>query len=233
MIVIILVLFVIYWLGLSIFCFRSLKKIFKKYRNVLRIETPENYDAFLRMDFGKWDEKALLRRSFTAFPLRITALSSFLIIYGVIATLHKYLKLPRFLVQIYRRAYGRLVFKIWMDVRPEFDIDEPIETPIVVSNHSTWIDIIYFGSFLKSTLAFVAKKEIAEMPFISAIASFFLQCILVDRSSTEARNRVKQDILDRVENFKQDPEKYFPICIFPEGTVSNGRSIMEFKNGAF
>lgn len=80
-----------------------------------------------------------------------------------------------------------------------------IDTPIVVSNHSTWIDIIYFGSFLKSTLSFVAKKEIAEMPFINAVAMSFLQCILVDRKSTDARNKVKEDIKNRVKDFEKDP----------------------------
>lgn len=46
-------------------------------------------------------------------------------------------------------------------------------------------------------MAYVAKKEIAEMPFVCSVATF-LQCILVDRSSEAARNKVKQDILDRI-----------------------------------
>ena len=143
------------------------------------------------MDFGKWDEKALLRRSYTSFPLRLTGVASFIIFFAVLATIHKYLKLPRSIVEIYRRYYGTFAFKLWIDVEPEFNVEDPIETPIVIANHSTWIDIIYFGCFLKSSLAFVAKKEIAEMPFINAIAVYFLRSILVDRSSTEARNKVK------------------------------------------
>lgn len=45
----------IYWIALSIFCYKNIKRIFKKYSHALRIETPESYNAFLRMDFGKWD----------------------------------------------------------------------------------------------------------------------------------------------------------------------------------
>jgi len=30
-----------------------------------------------------------------------------------------------------------------------------------------------------------------------------------------------------------NPKDTYPLMIYPEGTVSNGRSILEFKNGAF
>ena len=71
------------------------------------------------------------------------------------------------------------------------------------------------------------------MPGISAVANY-CQCIYVDRSSSAgAKDKVKQDIFDRVEKFNKDPANNFPLCIFPEGTVSNGRHIMKFKNGAF
>jgi hypothetical protein len=60
-----LILAAAYWLVVSYLCYSTLKKTFRKYRNVLRISTPEKYNAFLRMDFGKWDEKTLLTRAFT------------------------------------------------------------------------------------------------------------------------------------------------------------------------
>lgn len=209
-----LFLIAVYWVALSLLCRKTLNKIFDKYRNALRIPTPEKYNAFLRMDFGKWDEKALLSRSFTVFPLRMTGLLAFIIIYGILGTLHRHLKLPAAVVNIYRRNYGNLIMRFWLNIEEEFDPSEPIDTPIVISNHSTWIDIMYFGACLNTILSYVAKKEIAEMPFVNATASF-LQSILVDRSSEQARNKVKQDILDRVENYKKDPKKYFPVCIFP------------------
>ena len=52
---VILIAIFLWWASLSIACYINLKKIFKKYRNVLRIDTPESYNAFLRMDFNKWD----------------------------------------------------------------------------------------------------------------------------------------------------------------------------------
>ena len=44
---------------------------------------------------------------------------------------------------------------------------------------------------------------------------------------------MKIDIEERVKAFEEDNQDVFPLLIFPEGTVSNGRSLMEFKNGAF
>lgn len=71
------------------------------------------------------------------------------------------------------------------------------------------------------------------MPGVYEVANY-CQSIYVDRSSSpEAKQKIKSDILERVNNFKKDPKNHFPICIFPEGTVSNGRHVMQFKNGAF
>lgn len=119
-----LILVVVYWLTVGILCYKTLKKTFKKYRNVLRISTPEKYNAFLRMDFGKWDEKTLLTRSFTVFPLRITGLTSFIIIYGILGALHRHLKFPAAIVKIYRRYYGSFVMRIWLKIEEEFDPSE-------------------------------------------------------------------------------------------------------------
>lgn len=57
-----------------------------------------------------------------------------------------------------------------------------ISTPIIISNHVTAFDIIYFGAVLKSRVSFVAKKEITKMSIISSIAEF-IQTINVDRKS--------------------------------------------------
>lgn len=66
MLLFLLVLSAIYWIGMSIFCYRSLKKIFKRYKDFpLLSGLPESYQAFTRKDFGKWDEKTILRRSYT------------------------------------------------------------------------------------------------------------------------------------------------------------------------
>lgn len=55
--IIITVIFVVYYLALSLFAYSTVKKLFKKYKNYPRVEVPENVQSSVRMDFGKWDEK--------------------------------------------------------------------------------------------------------------------------------------------------------------------------------
>ena len=86
--------------------------------------------------------------------------------YAVLAVLHKYLKFPAFLIDLYRRTYGAFALKFCFNIINNYDPNQEIDTPIIVSNHVTWIDIIYFGSILKSRVSFVAKREIASWPVI-------------------------------------------------------------------
>ncbi len=59
-----------------------------------------------------------------------------------------------------------------------------------------------------------------------------MQCLLVNRESEVARNSILNQIRQRVQDYLSHKEVY-PLLVFPEGTTSNGRSILRFKNGAF
>ena len=85
----------------------------------------------------------------------------FIISLGTLGMMHKYLGLPRFLVDIQRRIYGQIALRGWMTVSEEYDTRVPIDTPIVIANHSSHIDILYFGIMLETTLAYVAKKSVS------------------------------------------------------------------------
>jgi 1-acyl-sn-glycerol-3-phosphate acyltransferase len=41
----------------------------------------------------------------------------------------------------------------------EFDYKEKIKTPIIIANHSAWVDFIYMGGCLEP-VSFVSKKEV-------------------------------------------------------------------------
>jgi 1-acyl-sn-glycerol-3-phosphate acyltransferase len=83
--------------------------------------------------------------------------------YAVLALMYKHLKLPGKILDIYRTTVGQATFKFCFTVVNKFDPNEPIDTPLIVSNHVTWNDIIYYGSMLKTRVGFVAKKQIASM----------------------------------------------------------------------
>ena len=72
-----------------------------------------------------------------------------------------------------------------------------MKAPIIVSNHVSWLDIIYFGTRLKSRASFVAKKEINDMPVISSIAGF-LRTVVVDRKNKDSGQQTLASIKERV-----------------------------------
>ena len=109
MIMTLILIVALYWVALSLYAYVNLKKIFKRYKNTLRLETPLKYNAFLRLDFGKWNEEVILRRAFTMFPLKFTGSYGFLIMYAIIATLQKYLKFPKSWIEFYVKHWGGFV----------------------------------------------------------------------------------------------------------------------------
>lgn len=102
----------------------------------------------------------------------------------------------------------------------------PDQGPVVfVGNHQGYADIFsYFKAFQKFQFAFVAKKELGEIPlygkWIARIRSVFIERD-DPRASLEAINR-------GIEYIKEG----FSLAIFPEGTRSKGPDPGEFQKGA-
>ena len=102
------------------------------------------------------------------------------------------------------------------------------QAPIVVSNHVGIYDMFYF--FTKN-VSFISKKAVASQFYIGMFA-IAKQCIFLDRSDINDRNKVFELISERARRI-QAGEHLPSIMIFPEGTVSNGRTLVNFKRGAF
>lgn len=101
--------------------------------------------------------------------------------------------------------------------------------PISISNHVTWIDIIYFMS--AHAPGFMSKASIAKVPLVGLYARF-LQSIFVERESGSDREKAIEMIEERIEKVKAG-EKINTLHVFAEGTTTNGKSILKFKKGAF
>jgi len=97
--------------------------------------------------------------------------------------------------------------------------------PILAANHITFVEAIYF-TYTGRPMG-VGKKEISKMPVAGAIQSA-LQGILVDRSSKDSRHDTLVEIDKRVKT-----PGYPQLLIFPEGTTTNARQLINFKAGAF
>lgn len=96
---------------------------------------------------------------------------------------------------------------------------------MLVSNHTSMLDIMLMMYMSKNPFVFVGKHELAKIP----IFGFFYKrvCILVDRSSDKSRSSVYRNVRKRLQHG-------LSICIFPEGGIPEEDIVLDrFKDGAF
>lgn len=93
---------------------------------------------------------------------------------------------------------------------------------IFVSNHLSYLDIPVIGSALKAS--FVAKGEVASWP-VFGFLSKLQQTAFITRSRTEI-GRDKNNL----EAMMKDGRS---MIIFPEGTSTDGRTVVPFKSSLF
>jgi 1-acyl-sn-glycerol-3-phosphate acyltransferase len=91
---------------------------------------------------------------------------------------------------------------------------------LIVSNHISWIDIFVINS--ACPVAFVAKQSISKWPILSWLVKAS-ETIFIDRKRI---SKIKETTKE-VENFLQNKGS---ICIFPEGTSSDGSQLLNFKS---
>jgi 1-acyl-sn-glycerol-3-phosphate acyltransferase len=94
---------------------------------------------------------------------------------------------------------------------------------LVVSNHISWIDIHVINAI--SPVIFVAKSDVASWPIFGWIAKK-IGTIFIAREKIADIKRVL-DLMHQ--NFSQNRK----ICIFPEGTSSDGKTVLNFRPNLF
>jgi 1-acyl-sn-glycerol-3-phosphate acyltransferase len=135
------------------------------------------------------------------------------------------------------------------------------QAPLVVSNHVAGMDI-FVAMYCLSPVSFVAKADVANIPFIGYYARA-VRCLFVDRTSDQ-RASVSVRINERIESnaaltlgaanraarssaargSRSKAAQAFSagateatcwprICLFPEGTTTNTGCVIKFKTGAF
>ncbi len=100
---------------------------------------------------------------------------------------------------------------------------EPMRAPgAMVANHSSWIDIVALQSVAR--VAFVSKAEVGGWPVIGAIGRA-IGTEFIERRATEAR-RQADALAERLARGDR-------LCLFPEGTSSDGLRVLPFKSALF
>ncbi len=99
-----------------------------------------------------------------------------------------------------------------------------INAQMVLMNHQSLLDIIIIEGTYPKNIAWVAKKEIAEMIFFGRVLTL-PKMIIIDRD----RSRSLVQIIREGKDLLKDDRV---IAMFPEGTRGEGEKLLPFKQGA-
>jgi len=122
-----------------------------------------------------------------------------------------------------RKAWMKLEIKL-LGIKFEKQGELDMSCDMVILNHQSLLDIVVIEYLHERNLAWVAKKEIADLFFFGHIIKA-PRMISIDRED-------KTGIVTLLKETKDRLSKGRPIAIFPEGTRSNGKKISKFKFGA-
>lgn len=88
-----------------------------------------------------------------------------------------------------------------------------------ISNHLSWIDILAIGG--TSGSAFLAKAEIGEAPVVGWLAGL--------NRTVYVRREDRLGVADQINQLREALAGNWAITVFPEGTTTDGRSMLPFK----
>lgn len=89
-----------------------------------------------------------------------------------------------------------------------------------VANHISWIDILSMAG--ASGTAFVAKQELAEVPVIGWLCGLN-RTVFVKREH-------RMGVAQQINALKEALADNWSVTVFPEGTVTDGHSLLPFKS---
>ncbi|GJL84499.1 MAG: hypothetical protein DHS20C02_02740 [Micavibrio sp.] len=133
-------------------------------------------------------------------------------------------------VLLYKGPASYIMPRLWHNcVRMTFGIKYRIEgTPytdsqtLYMSNHMSYLDIEVIGSVLKAS--FVAKAEVESWPLFGLLCKL-QQTAFISRSRVDAAKET--NALETTLNEGKS------LIIFPEGTSTDGKSVLPFKSSLF
>ncbi len=92
---------------------------------------------------------------------------------------------------------------------------------LIVANHVSWIDILAINAVKR--VRFVAKSEVRNWPIIGWLAAK-TGTIFLDRDRPRQLVRANRSVRTALARGQC-------VAVFPEGTTSNGRSVLHFHSG--
>ena len=102
----------------------------------------------------------------------------------------------------------------------------------VVCNHIGFCEIL---ALISSPLhcGFAPKEDLKNVPLVGGLARG-LQSLFIHRGTDdEIRQKIVGQIAERQRQIEVQNMPYNRLCLFAEGTTTNGTGLMKFKRGAF
>ncbi len=98
------------------------------------------------------------------------------------------------------------------------------DAKLLLLNHQSLLDIIVIDASYPKDPCWVAKQQIADMPFFGQILTL-PKMIIIDRESKQSLRKLFKEAKERIEEGRI-------IAMFPEGTRGDGKKLLPFKAGA-
>jgi 1-acyl-sn-glycerol-3-phosphate acyltransferase len=95
---------------------------------------------------------------------------------------------------------------------------------IIVSNHTSYLDIVFCPFYVDHTAVFMGKHELLQIPLFKYF--FVYLDIPVNRKSIKNAHKAFSDAGKKI-------DEGLSVVIYPEGTISESGKLRPFKNGAF
>lgn len=148
------------------------------------------------------------------FTIRVLALIGLLIIFVPLHYLYRIVRygspFPMLFLRFAGRVSGARVTRIGTPLRRDV---------FFIANHVSWLDILTLAG--ASGTAFVAKAELAEVPVIGWL------CSLNRTVHVKRENRL--GVAEQINALREALEDNWSVTIFPEGTTTDGQSLLPFK----
>lgn len=105
-----------------------------------------------------------------------------------------------------------------LGVEVEADLTHAVPGALLVANHISWIDIYVINSALPA--AFVSKEEVRHWPLIGWLAAKN-DTIFLRRGSRGHAKVINEQVAEFLDKGRH-------VAVFPEGTTTDGRSLLHF-----
>lgn len=152
----------------------------------------------------------------TSFFLLLELLFSIVITISIMCVLPKYQRsLRRFWAKSQRKILG-------YEIKEIGKLD--LSANLYILNHQSMLDIMIFEEIHPKDICWIAKKEIAKLFFIGKMLKI-PKMIAIDRKNPRSMALILSQAKEKIAQNR-------PIMIFPEGTRSDGESILKFHKGA-